>query len=239
MKYYAQFQPEALENNQIVPAQPAKTYVWDITEYFEGLTPEEQEELLNGGTEAREKVRTLSDSPEEVKSWEGPYSIQIDSVLICDTLPKGVSRVYISRFTETAILPVKADGGCSGYDLFADIEAPYHLEPGQIVLIGTGLNISMPYGMEAQIRSRSGLAAKNGVFVLNSPGTVDASYCGNGPDYEIRVVLANFGKKSFEIRPGMRIAQMVFCSLPSISLEEKVWEADNLVRSGGFGSTGV
>jgi len=122
----------------------------------------------------------------------------------------------------------------AGMDLTAAVEEAFDLEPGMRTLIPTGLSIALPKGFEAQVRPRSGLALKNGVTVLNSPGTVDADYRG-----EIKVILANLGTEIFTVERGMRIAQMV------ISKHEHIeWTAvDDLDETdrgeGGFGSTGV
>lgn len=130
-------------------------------------------------------------------------------------------------------LPEYATYQSAGMDLKADIEEPLTLEPLQRAMIPTGLHIALPDGMEAQIRPRSGLAAKHGVTVLNTPGTIDADYRG-----EIKVILVNLSDTPFVINPGERIAQMV------VARYEKVeWEAaDDLDKTGrgegGFGSTG-
>lgn len=121
----------------------------------------------------------------------------------------------------------------AGMDLRADLASPLVLAPLQRALVPTGLYISLPAGYEAQVRPRSGLAAKHGITVLNTPGTIDADYRG-----EIKVILVNLSDEPFEIVPGERIAQMV------VSRHEHVeWEAvetlDETDRgAGGFGSTG-
>ena len=128
--------------------------------------------------------------------------------------------------------PIKATNGASGYDICSKVRAT--IPAGQFATIPTGIHIEMPTGLEAQIRPRSGLAARNGVTVLNSPGTIDSDYRG-----EICIILINHGKKDFEVKPGMRIAQMVFAKVLEVDLIAK----DELNRSirgnGGFGSTGV
>ena len=98
----------------------------------------------------------------------------------------------------------------------------------------TGISLELHEGMEAQVRSRSGLAAKSGVFVLNSPGTIDSDYRG-----EVKVILANLGRAAFVVRPGDRVAQMVFMLVPDVLLTnvEELTETDR--GAGGFGSTGV
>ncbi len=131
-------------------------------------------------------------------------------------------------------LPAYATAHAAGMDLCAAVREDVILEPGKRALIPTGLCIALPEGYEAQIRPRSGLALKNGLAVLNSPGTIDADYRG-----EIQVILANMGDQPFTISRGMRIAQMVIAAYERI-----VWQAvEDLPASsrgdGGFGSTGV
>jgi len=130
-------------------------------------------------------------------------------------------------------LPARATEGSSGLDLRASISDPVVLPPGGRALIGTGVAIALPAGTEAQIRPRSGLAAKHGVTLLNSPGTVDSDYRG-----EIRVVVVNLGEAPFTIRRGDRIAQMVVARTASARLLE-VGELPVTRRdAGGFGHTG-
>ena len=130
-------------------------------------------------------------------------------------------------------LPSYATELSAGMDLRASLDAPVTLGPLERALVPTGLYIALPPGFEAQVRPRSGLAAKHGITVLNSPGTIDADYRG-----EIRVVLVNLSEEPFDIVPGERIAQMV------VARHEQVeWEAvevlDDTDRgAGGFGSTG-
>lgn len=131
-------------------------------------------------------------------------------------------------------LPAYATEQSAGMDLCAAIDAPMTLTPGGRALVPTGLAIALPAGFEAQVRPRSGLALKNGVTVLNSPGTVDADYRG-----EIKVILANLGTEAFTIERGMRIAQMVIAR-HSTAAWEVVAELDETARgAGGFGSTGT
>ena len=133
----------------------------------------------------------------------------------------------------------RATEGSSGYDLyasFADLEGDI-VPPGKCALIPTGVSLEMENGFEAQVRSRSGLAIKNGVFVLNAPGTIDADYRG-----EVCVILANFGARPFVVNDGDRIAQLVFMKLPLVNLIYAE-EGEELVGTsrgvGGFGSTGT
>ena len=130
-------------------------------------------------------------------------------------------------------LPKYATEQSAGLDLKADLSAPVTLKPLQRAMIPTGLYIALPKGYEAQVRPRSGLAAKHGITVLNSPGTIDADYRG-----EICVILVNLSEEPFEIVPGERIAQMVGARHEQVEWEP-VGELDETVRgAGGFGSTG-
>jgi dUTP pyrophosphatase len=119
-------------------------------------------------------------------------------------------------------------------DLHANIETSISLNPGERVLISTGLFIELPEGHEAQIRPRSGLALKHGITVLNSPGTIDADYRG-----EIKVLLINHGQEPFVIQNGERIAQMIVAKYERIHWETAV-ELNSTERgAGGYGSTGI
>jgi dUTP pyrophosphatase len=131
-------------------------------------------------------------------------------------------------------LPKYATEFSAGVDLEAAVDASVTLKPGERQLIPTGLAIALPTGFEAQIRPRSGLALKNGVTVLNSPGTVDADYRG-----EIKVILANLGTEAFTVERGMRVAQMVIARHEQVTWQV-VDKLDETARgAGGFGSTGV
>lgn len=131
-------------------------------------------------------------------------------------------------------LPDYATAHAAGVDLEAAVETPVTLKPGERQLIPTGLAIALPEGYEAQIRPRSGLAFKNGVTVLNSPGTIDADYRG-----EVKIILANLGAEPFTVERGMRVAQMVIAQYARVSWNI-VAELDETARgAGGFGSTGV
>ena len=128
----------------------------------------------------------------------------------------------------------KATIGSAGFDLLASINKPLVIEAGKSLLVPCGFSLQMPHHFEAQVRPRSGLALKNSVTVLNTPGTIDSDYRG-----EICVILINHGQMSFKINRGMRIAQIIFKETPEVNLVE-VDELDNTKRgSGGFGSTGV
>ena len=130
-------------------------------------------------------------------------------------------------------VPAYATELSAGMDLRASLDAPVTLGPLERALIPTGLYIALPPGFEAQVRPRSGLAAKHGITVLNTPGTIDADYRG-----EVKVILVNLSNSPFEIVPGERIAQMVVARHERVEWEE----TDNLDETargaGGFGSTG-
>ena len=130
-------------------------------------------------------------------------------------------------------LPEYATALSAGLDLKANITEPVTMKPLERVLVPTGLFIALPEGTEAQVRPRSGLAAKHGITVLNSPGTIDADYRG-----EIKVILVNLSNEPFVINPGERIAQMVVARFERAQWLE-VQELDSTERGeGGFGSTG-
>ncbi len=122
----------------------------------------------------------------------------------------------------------------AGMDLKADLEAPVILGPLERAMIPTGLFIALPEGYEAQVRPRSGLAAKKGISVLNSPGTVDADYRG-----EIRVILVNISNEPFTVMPGERIAQMVVARHERVEWENVEVLSETARGEGGFGSTGT
>jgi dUTP pyrophosphatase len=132
-------------------------------------------------------------------------------------------------------LPAYQSAHAAGLDLLAAVpeDAPMILAPGKHVLVPTGLTVALPPGFEAQVRPRSGLAAKHGVTVLNAPGTVDADYRG-----EIGVLLINHGDSPFPIRRGERIAQMVIASVIQVELVAVASLTATDRGSGGFGSTG-
>ncbi|HLH87735.1 MAG TPA: dUTP diphosphatase [Xanthobacteraceae bacterium] len=148
-----------------------------------------------------------------------------------------VIDVQIVRLPHGADLPLPAyqSAQAAGLDLTAAVpaDAPVTLAPGERALIPTGVAIALPPGVEAQVRPRSGLAARHGVTVLNSPGTIDADYRG-----EVQVILVNHGHESFAVTRGTRIAQMVISTVVSSRLHE-VHALDLTPRgAGGFGSTG-
>tara|TARA_B100000965_G_C19369346_1_gene659594 strand:+ start:57 stop:497 length:441 start_codon:yes stop_codon:yes gene_type:complete len=145
-----------------------------------------------------------------------------------------MTKILIKRLSKEISLPKYETNGSSGMDLAANIVDNVDISPGQTAIIPTGLALSIPKGFEVQIRPRSGLAAKQKISVLNTPGTIDSDYRG-----EIKVILVNLGQETFKVENGLRIAQMVVC--PVIQAEIK--EVDDLSKTergeGGFGSTGI
>lgn len=131
-------------------------------------------------------------------------------------------------------LPRYETVGAAGMDLLAAVTSDVVLQPGARAIIPTGLQMAIPAGFEVQVRPRSGLAAKNGVTVLNSPGTIDSDYRG-----EIGVILINHGAEPFTITRGSRIAQMVIASVTQGTLVEADTLDATARGAGGFGSTGV
>jgi dUTP pyrophosphatase len=154
-----------------------------------------------------------------------------------------VAKVEIKAFREGAVIPKKATEGAAGYDLCAcipDFTNGMMIHPHSSLIVPTGLNVNIPEGYEIQIRPRSGLAAKHGVTVLNTPGTIDCDYSGDGEDFELKVILFNHNKIPFPINNGDRIAQMVVAKLAAHELieVEEFGQTANKSRKGGLGSTG-
>jgi len=141
--------------------------------------------------------------------------------------------LQIKKLHPNVCLPKYQTAGSAGLDLQAYINEPIILKPGEIILVPTGLAIALQEGYEAQIRPRSGLALKNGITVLNSPGTIDADYRG-----EICVILINHSKQDFTITCGLRIAQMVIAQYAVASIVEVSELSATNRGAGGFGSTG-
>ena len=142
-------------------------------------------------------------------------------------------KILIKRLSEEVSLPKYETSGSSGMDLSANINTNINIDPGKTAIIPTGLALSIPTGFEVQIRPRSGLAAKQKISVLNTPGTIDADYRG-----EIKVILINLGQDSFKIERGLRIAQMVVCPVVQAQLKEVNDLSETDRGKGGFGSTG-
>ncbi len=130
-------------------------------------------------------------------------------------------------------MPSYQTAHAAGLDLVAAVEAPVTLAPGERALVPTGIAIALPEGFEAQVRPRSGLAAHDGVTLLNTPGTIDADYRG-----EIHVILINHGAKPFTVTRGLRIAQMVVAPVARAAVVEVTSLDDTARGTGGFGSTG-
>ena len=143
-------------------------------------------------------------------------------------------KILIKRLSKKVTLPKYETSGSSGMDLAANINKNIELDPGKSTIVPTGLSVAIPKGFEIQIRPRSGLAAKNNISVLNTPGTIDADYRG-----EIKVILINLSNKTFIIEQGLRIAQMVVCPIIQAELEEVNELNDTTRGKGGFGSTGT
>jgi dUTP pyrophosphatase len=144
--------------------------------------------------------------------------------------------VRIRRLPHSEGLPLPAyeTGGSAGMDVRAAVEQPITLSRGDISLVPTGLIIEVPEGFEMQVRPRSGLAAKHGLTLPNSPATIDSDYRG-----EVRVIVQNLGPEPFVIERGMRIAQMVLQRVPRVAWEESDELSATSREGGGFGHTGL
>ena len=142
-------------------------------------------------------------------------------------------KILVKKLNKNTKLPVYKTLGSSGMDVVANNKKKIIIKPGKTAMIPTGIAVAIPKGYEIQIRPRSGLAAKNGITVLNAPGTVDSDYRG-----EIKIILINLSKKLFVVSLGNRIAQMILCPV----VKGKLQEVKNLPKTvrdkGGFGSTG-
>jgi dUTP pyrophosphatase len=145
-------------------------------------------------------------------------------------------RVAVMRLAHNADLPLPGyeTAQSAGMDLPAAVDADLVIAPGKRAMVPTGLSIALPAGYEAQVRPRSGLAAKNGVTVLNTPGTIDADYRG-----EVKVILINHGDEPFTVTRGMRIAQMVIAPVTRAAMVETDALDETARGAGGFGSTGL
>lgn len=145
-------------------------------------------------------------------------------------------KIYFKKLPHGKELPLPGykTKEAAGMDLRAAVETPVQLKPGQRELIPTGFKMALPPGYEAQIRPRSGLAYRNGITMLNTPGTIDSDYRG-----EVKVLAINHGKNEFEINHGDRIAQMVIAPIQQAEIEETDSLPETERGEGGFGSTGV
>ena len=142
-------------------------------------------------------------------------------------------KILVKKFDNKIKLPVYKTSGSSGMDLMAYVKNIINIKPGKTATIPTGIAVAIPKNYEIQIRPRSGLAAKKSISVLNTPGTIDSDYRG-----EIKIILINLGKKSFVVRSGDRIAQMILCPVAKIKLKEIKILPKTIRNKGGFGSTG-
>ncbi len=145
-----------------------------------------------------------------------------------------MTEILIKRLSKSINLPKYETEGSSGMDLMANIKKSIKIKPGRTSIIPTGISLSIPKNFEIQIRPRSGLAAKNQISVLNTPGTIDSDYRG-----EIKVILINLGGKAFTVEKGTRIAQMVLCPIVKAKIKEVEALEETERGLGGFGSTGV
>jgi len=144
-----------------------------------------------------------------------------------------MAKILIKKLNPTVELPAYKSEGASGVDLMALIQEPITLKPNSSCLVPTGLAVAFSKDFEIQIRPRSGLAAKNGISVLNTPGTIDSDYRG-----EIKVILFNHGKSDFLINNKDRIAQMILTPVIKMEFEETDDLPESVRGEGGFGSTG-
>tara|TARA_B100001250_G_scaffold375192_1_gene362583 strand:- start:509 stop:949 length:441 start_codon:yes stop_codon:yes gene_type:complete len=144
-----------------------------------------------------------------------------------------MTKILIKRLSKEVSLPKYETAGSSGMDLAANIVGNISIDPGKTAIIPTGLALSVPKGFEVQIRPRSGLAAKQKISVLNTPGTIDSDYRG-----EIKVILINQGQETFKVEKGLRIAQMVVCPVVQAQIKEVEDLSETERGKGGFGSTG-
>ena len=144
-----------------------------------------------------------------------------------------MARVLIKKLNPDVELPIYKTSGASGVDLMAFIEEPIKIEPNSSHLVPTGLSVAFSEDYEVQIRPRSGLAVKNNITVLNTPGTIDSDYRG-----EIKIILFNHGKEEFIINNKDRVAQMILTPVVKVEFEEVDNLPDTLRGKGGFGSTG-
>ena len=144
-----------------------------------------------------------------------------------------MAKVLIKKLDPAVKLPEYKTVGASGMDLMAFIKKPINIKPKNSSLVPTGLSLAFPKDYEVQIRPRSGLAAKNNITVLNTPGTIDSDYRG-----EIKVILYNHGNEEFRVNNGDRIAQMILAPIIKMNVEETDNLPETVRGEGGFGSTG-
>jgi len=142
-------------------------------------------------------------------------------------------KILVKKFDKKIKLPTYSTSGSSGMDLVAYTKNKITIAPGKTAMIPTGIAIAIPKNYEIQIRPRSGVAAKKSISVINTPGTVDSDYRG-----EIKIILINLSKKTFIIKSGDRVAQMILCPVAKGKLEEVKILPRTVRGGGGFGSTG-
>ena len=142
-------------------------------------------------------------------------------------------KILVKKFDKNIKLPAYKTSGSSGMDVMAYIKNRTTIKPGETAIIPTGITLGIPKNYEIQIRPRSGLAAKKGISVLNTPGTIDSDYRG-----EIKIILINLSNKSFVVKSGDRIAQMILCPVTRSKLKEVKTLPKTIRGKGGFGSTG-
>ena len=147
-----------------------------------------------------------------------------------------MKKVLFKKLSHAADLklPSYESSHAAGMDIRAALDAPLTLNPGERALVPTGFQMALPEGYEAQIRPRSGLAYRNGITMLNTPGTIDSDYRG-----EVKVLAINHGNEMFTINHGDRIAQMIIAPVQQMFVEEVEELPDSERGSGGFGSTGI
>ena len=142
-------------------------------------------------------------------------------------------KILVKKFDKNIKLPAYKTSGSSGMDLVAYIKNKITINPGKTAIIPAGIAVAIPKNYEIQIRPRSGLAANKGISVLNTPGTIDSDYRG-----EIKIILINLGKKSFNVKSGDRVAQIIVCPVSKAKFEEVKQLPKTTRGKGGFGSTG-
>ncbi len=148
-----------------------------------------------------------------------------------ESITRPMVRIKLADLPGVA-LPQMATPGSAGYDVCSNQQVT--ILPGKFAKVSTGLQIAMPLGLEAQVRPRSGLAARHGITVLNSPGTIDSDYRG-----EICILLINHGDHEFVVEPGMRIAQLIFSRVIEVDFSQSDSLNESQRGEGGFGSTGT
>ena len=142
-------------------------------------------------------------------------------------------KILVKKFDKNIKLPTYKTSGSSGMDLVAYTKNKIAINPGKTAMIPTGIAVAIPKNYEMQIRPRSGLASKNSISVLNTPGTIDSDYRG-----EIKIILINLSKKSFIVKSGDRVAQIILCPIAKGKLKEVKNLPKTMRGKGGFGSTG-